>query len=552
MKKILGILVTSFVLFSCTEDFINKQPLGVETNVIFYDKVENCELAVNAIYDPLGWESMYQVGMMALGDMTSDDAEKGGGDNVLQYKSDQGAIFDIVTFTVNPINGYLADIWDASYIGIARANAMLDATNKIDATNDDYQTFKRLRGEARFLRALYYFDLVRIYGPVPLLKQAIAPADAIDVGNRADGDDAQGTKQVKAIYDFIIEELEAIQNDVPWTYNADNYGRVTAAAAKALLAKAYLYKADIFSNSDNEYEKAYLAAKEVLDNESYGLEAKYQDIFDLNLENESSKEFIFTIQFTSGSSTLRGGEGSIRPIYVTPRFFINAQGKPEKKDGYGYGFNIPRQDLIDAFDANDPRLDMVLAEGDSLYCNAFGSPQWTKIAKVDWNTGYYCMKGSVNYEQFAGFNTQVIGKNIPVIRYADVMLIAAEAGFKDGGYKAEALKYVNDIRKRARESKRVLNAYNDYTYSVGTVPADLSAITLDDIKKERRLELYCEGHRFFDLVRWGDADAILGAITKDVAGYPVLWNPATLGRMPIPQAQINLHTGGKLVQNPGY
>ena len=97
MKKLLVILSTSFVLFSCTEDFIDKQPLGVETNVIFYDKVENSELAVNAIYDPLGWESMYQVGMMALGDMTSDDTEKGGGDNVLQYKSDQGALFEIVT-----------------------------------------------------------------------------------------------------------------------------------------------------------------------------------------------------------------------------------------------------------------------------------------------------------------------------------------------------------------------------------------------------------------------------------------------------------------------
>src|SRR5690606_38350108 len=99
------------------------------------DKVENSELAVNAIYDPLGWESMYQVGMMALGDMASDDTEKGGGDNVLQYKSDQGPLFDIVTYTVNPINGYLADIWDASYIGIGRANAMLDATEKIDDSN---------------------------------------------------------------------------------------------------------------------------------------------------------------------------------------------------------------------------------------------------------------------------------------------------------------------------------------------------------------------------------------------------------------------------------
>src|SRR5690606_15183853 len=115
-----------------------------------------------------------------------------------------------------------------------------------------------------------------------------------------------------------------------------------------------------------------------------------------------------------------------------------------------------------------------------------------------------CMKGSVNYEIFKAFDSQVIGKNIPVIRYAEVLLIAAEAGFKDGDYKSQALSYVNELRLRARNSNRIVNDYNDYTYIPGTVPADLPAITLNDIKKERRLELYCEGHRYFDLVRWGD------------------------------------------------
>jgi len=558
MKKLLVILVTSLILFSCTEDFITKQPLGVESNISFYQNIDNCELAVNAIYDPLGWEqdgnSYYQIGMLMLGDMRSDDTEKGGGNDVLQYPDDQPAFHDICTFTATPLNGYAKSLWSFIYIGISRANAMLDGSKGFSEDDSEYSKYVRLCAEARFLRAMYYFDLVRIWGPVPLLKNAISPADAVNIGNRADGDDAQGTKQMLAIYEFIISELEAIQNDLPWIYGSEDLGRVTAAAAKSLLAKAYLYKADIFGNLDNEYEKSYLAAKEVIENGTYGLEEKYQDAFDVNMEYEYSKEYIFAVQFVSGGTTQRGGEGSLRPVYLLPRFFVDKDGVHKKSDPeYGYGFNMPRQDLVDAFNPNDPRLDMIVSVGDSLYCTPFNTanPAWWRIGKVDINTGHYCLKGTVNYSILKQYG-QTVGKNIPVIRFAEVLLIAAEAGFKDGDYKAQALSYVNELRLRARNSNRIMNDYNDYTYIPGTVPADLKAITLNDIKNERRLELYGEGHRFFDIIRWGDADQIMSSITSDIAGYPVLWNSEQLGRLPIPQSEISLHSGGNLKQNPGY
>lgn len=564
MKKILLISLSALVLISCTEDFITKEPLAMITNVTFYDNPQNCELAVNAIYDPLGWQNMYQVAAFAYGDVASDDTEKGGGNSVADYPTDQADMNPIATHTATPLNTYLRDWWEYAYIGIARANEMIYRTGDL-VTGEHAAHYRRMRGEARFLRAFYYFDLVRLFGPVPLVTQPISPLNAENIGNRADGDDAAGNKQVEAIYNFIISELNAIQNDIPWVYNTENRGRVTAGAAKALLAKVYLFKADLLGEKDGEYKKAYDLAVEVINNGTHELEPMFHDLFDMALDNEYNKEVIFAIQFTSGTETLRGEEGNIRPVYTSPRIFVNpANGQNAVRDGYGYGFNMPRQDLVDAFDPLDPRLDLIIAAGDSLLCTAFSPTTiaWYAIGKVNWNTGFYSLKGTVNYDVFAAFDSQVIGKNIPVIRLGEVYLLAAEAAFKNND-PANALKYVNDIRERARNSAaasipNVRGAFYKNRIAAGLVgspsqpPVALTAITLDDIKLERRLELFTEGHRFFDLVRWGDADAVLGAITQDVAGYPIQWSPAKLGRWPIPHTQITLHTGGNLIQNPGY
>ncbi|MFO7869541.1 MAG: RagB/SusD family nutrient uptake outer membrane protein [Bacteroidales bacterium] len=564
MRKILLISVISFVLFSCTEDFVTKDPIGTLSNTTLYENPNNCELAVNAIYDPLGWEKMYQVGMFAIGDVASDDTEKGGGNNVSDYPNDQSDMYPISTHSVTPLNSYISTMWESSYIGIARANEMIFRTKDL-VSGDNEDLYKRMRGEARFLRAFYYFDMVRIWGPVPLIKEPLPPLEAENVGNRVSDDDTDGDMQMEEIYSFIIEELEAIKEDLPVSYDDDNAGRVTAGAVKALLAKAYLYKADIFGNNDNEYEKSFLLAQEVIDDDVYELEENYQEVFSLNLENEYSDEFVFSIQFKKSSKTLRNGEGSIKPLYTSARLFYTSSNNVSVEDTYGYGFNMPRQDLVDEFDSKDPRLDMIIAENDSLFCDATTSdPSWARIAKTNFSTGYYNLKGTANWDKLD--RSQSVGKNIPVIRLAEVYLIAAEAGFKDGNYTNEALTYVNKIRERARQSsdyniETVRSQFQknreNVTIDGDHPPVDLSSITLDDIRLERRLELYGEGHRYFDLIRWSFDDDkygefILTNMTADVVGNPITFNPATEGRMPIPQTQINLHTGGNLKQNPGY
>lgn len=213
---------------------------------------------------------------------------------------------------------------------------------------------------------------------------------------------------------------------------------------------------------------------------------------------------------------------------------------------------MPTQNLVDEFDPADPRLDMMYKPNDSIYFDlpSVGNPKWYKLYYPSYTTGYYCKKAGLNYDKFYS-NPQASGKDIIVLRYADVILIAAEAAYK-AHHESEAVGYINQIRSRARNSKRTMTAFNTYTYAAGTIPANLSSVTLADIQSERRRELYCEAHRYFDVVRWGLDDDIFGAITEDVAGNPCSYNPNTLGRFPIPQNEIIYHSGGNLIQNPTY
>jgi len=552
MKKIFITVISALALFACNDDFITKEPLGVGSNLTFYDTPENCELAVNAIYDPLQWEEMYAVNYWGIADVASDDCEKGGGDEARRYNEDQLKIFELANYIATPLNSVVSDLWKGYYVGIGRANAMLDQTGEF-VEGENAEVYKRLRGEARFLRAYYYFDMVRIWGPVPLITKSLTPDDAKSIGNRAEGDDANGTVQEKAIYDFIISELEAIKGDLPWSYDAANFGRITQGAAKALLAKAYLFSKD--------FDNAYIAATDLINdvNNPYSLEPHYQDLFDMDMMNEQSSEIVFSIQYIDGTSSTaynreQGNEGSIKPTYVGPRYVKFSDGSGLHRTGdYGYGFMLPRQDLVDQFDATDPRLDMMYGPNDSIYADfeTTGSPSWHKIDYPSWTTGYYCKKGGVNYNSFYAQKAQATGKDIIVLRYADVLLIAAEAA-AETGKAGDAKTYVNKLRERARNSGRTMTAFNTYTYAASTEPADLSTVGIDEVRAERRRELYCEGHRYFDVVRWGLADDIFGAITQDIAGFPVSWNPATLGRLPIPNTQIILHSAGNLKQNPGY
>lgn len=578
MKKITIALIAALGLYSCSEDFITKDPLGVSSTATYYNDPDQCQLAVNAIYDPLGWFELHDEYLWKIGDICTDDAERGGANGLATYTTgdDWDKSGQLSVFQATDRSSVMAGIWEAAYQGIARANAMLGGSE-----GTDNEQIKKMRAEVRFLRAWYYFQLTKTFGPVVLLKESVSPADAKNLGNRAEGDDNIGSKAEREQYDFIISELEAIKAELPVTAES---GKVTSGAARAFLAKAYLYRADICSTPadyENAYQVAYTLYTEA-NGSVYGLEPHYQDVFNIYSEaNEGSKEIVFSVKMIGGSLYGHKGDGSIKPVYTAPRYYYDQTNKASQlEDGLGYGFAMPTQNLLDAFEAGDARATMIVASPDKggpvnttitklkLDTAAWCKPSkikigeanvegWYAIGAVAWSTGYYNMKNTqvspvlIN----SGNNTQVAGKDLILIRWADVMLIAAEAGIQAGGHDTEVLNLVNALRKRARESARTLDytasgtSADCYTYTTATTPVDLSAVTLDDVKKERRVEMYGEGERYWDLVRWGETSKFR---TQDISGYTFQYNEATLGRWPIPQAEIILHAGGNLKQNPGY
>jgi len=554
VKKIFIYGLAGLLLSSCAEDFLQRDPLGLENNGTFFDNELGCEQGVNAIYDPLQWLETYSRTYWAIGDVCSDDAEKGG-----QTESDQADMQELQTFNISTTNPYLSTFWESMYIGIGRANEMLYQTS--DGTNFSKDLTLSFRAEAKFLRAFYYFDLMKVFGAVPLVKEPVTPGEGGDIGNRVNESD-DGSMQKQVVLDFIISELEEIK-DVEILKT--EFGRVTNKAIKSLLAKAYIWNKD--------WANALKYSEEVIAESPDITNVKYQDIF--KIDNEQNSEIIFSIQFVNGITQEdynRGGEGSERSTYQNVRmlkFKYSGESKTEFLGERGYGFNTPTEDLVSKFDKKsdteyDPRLDMIVSGKDSLWWDfSFTHPKSYPNAKLEkcqivfpsGQTGYSCRKGALEYDEFSASKQQSSGLDYPLIRLADIYLFAAEAAF-NLGEKEKAANYVNKVRERARNSHRKEIGFRQFkSLPPSQYPEDVAAgqLTLDIIYLERRKELFCEGHRFFDLARTGRAANLINRNKeKDGFGVPINFKEGVNEVFPIPLRQISRHTGGNLIQNPGY
>jgi len=571
--------ITSAVLYSCKKEPDKTPPTTtippIETPVIdssYFDTGEQCRMAVDAMYITLSSQLLYQRGTEAL-DMLSDDAEKGGSlTNVAGYKSDQPEMYAMALYDANATNRITNNFWKEYYRIILQANSLIDLT----ADRKDVPAYKEMRAEARFLRAFVYMDLVKMFGAVPLITSVIPEAKSLS--NREFGS-AEG--QIAAIYNFITSELEAIKGVLPQRQPNTQFGRANDAAVRAYLAKAYLYAED--------FAKAYATAKELITTAkgNYGLEAQYHKVFDFDkTDNEYTiREIVFAIQYVSNNNYGNGSlyyannlpyytcgvpyyywygsnSSNIRTIDNNPRAIVSATGTFRENTSVGYGLVIPTKKLVDAFETGDPRLDMIAKSketapngiADSIYWDG----SWQKIAKTTFNTGNYTLK---NYLNQAVFNGQLSGKDYILMRWAEVLLIGAEAAVRTGNT-GDATAWVNELRERARNSKCTEKApvMAGYKFSTSAVPANLTTVSITDVKKERQKELFCEnGTRYFDLLRWnktndGDrisADEILSTIGNDLAGSARVWKPGQKGLFPIPIDEIRAHNGA-LIQNTGY
>jgi hypothetical protein len=476
------------VLFSACTGSLEREPKVVFTLDTYFQNEEQATQSVNAVYSQLRTWQVHVFSFIGMTDIVSDDSEKG------SFPSDGFFLQEIEDFTFTAVNGAPASVWGGYYQGIFRANLAIDRLPTVpdDAINEDVR--ERLLAEARVLRGYFYFNLVRWFGGVPLLLEPF-PSDFSIPRSSAE-----------EVYAQIIADLENGVAVLPTKsqYPSADLGRVTKGTAQSLLAKVHLTRGDYAAAADN--------ALAVIGSNEYSLMSRYTNIF--TQAGENGVESIFEVQ---AAALEIGGAGS---QYNEVQ---GVRGDPN----LGWGFNRPSDDLIAAFEPGDPRREAtILYVGEVL-------PDGSALVVGDANIVGERFNQKAFVVDHPGGNGNGPG-NIRIFRYADLLLIAAEA-LNETGRSGEGLAFLNQVRARAR----------------GTATTILPDVTTTDqtalrnaILRERRVELAMEQQRWFDLVRTGRAAATMQALGKNfVAGKHELF--------PIPQGEIDLSEGA-LVQNPRY
>jgi starch-binding outer membrane protein, SusD/RagB family len=475
------IFLITVMLSSCSEQFLDLKPISTATSDNFYRTADDFRNAVNGGYAGLQASGITSNSYI-FGEISSDNTVAVASGSV----TDQDE-FD--RFYIKTTNPYISSRWNDSYSVIARYNTILD---KIGAITMDETLKNRYIAETKFLRAVVYFTLVRTFGDVPLI---LKPVSTPDEGY------AFGRNPKTEVYAQIEKDLADAEAVLPVSYATADIGRATKGAAKALLGKVYL--------TQKKFPAAASKLKVVVDLGVYTLLPSYADVF--KVANKNNKESVFDVQYKSGGS----GEGNGWPNSFAPQ----NSGNSVIAFG-GDGNNQPTADVIGAYETGDLRKDVSVA---SSYVNAAGQVIPDKFIKK-----YYDVPVAKNDN----------GNNIPVIRYADVLLMYAESlnevSFQPAG---DALNYLNQIRTRAGLAKK----------TAVDIP-DQQAFRLA-MEQERRVELAFEGHRWFDLVRTDRAITVLNGKKDQIRLVANL----TANNMvfPIPQSQIDINKD-KIQQNPGY
>jgi hypothetical protein len=469
-----GLLALS--LTACKEKFLDLSPVSAVGTTSFFKTQSDVLTALNGAYGALQFSGQYGQ-LYVVAEIPSDDTSP-----VLSGSVTDQDEFD--KFYVRTTNPYTLARWSDGYRGIYRTNAVIE---RIVGITMDETLKKRIVGEAKFLRALMYFNLVRVFGDVPLVLTEITdPLQGYEYGRAPVAD----------VYAQIIKDLGEAETVLPVSYTGADVGRATSGAAKSLLGKVYL--------TQKRYADAAAKLKEVIDRGTYSLLPNYADLF--KPANKNSKESIFEVQYKKGNI----GEGSNWANQYAPE----NSGNTVIQFGGG-GNNHPTPDLDNSYEAGDPRRNVSMA---SSYVNSSG-------AKID----YYYIKKYAD-PPIANNDSE---DNWYVLRYADVLLMYAEA-LNETGKSAEALPYLNQVRKRVGLADKT-----------STAQADLRLA----IEQERRVELAFEGHRWFDLVRTGRALPVLQAKAAAIGIKSALTENNLV--FPIPQSQIDINPT-KIKQNPGY
>ncbi|WP_375434259.1 RagB/SusD family nutrient uptake outer membrane protein [uncultured Hymenobacter sp.] len=494
-KVVCASLLMLGLLAGCGKDYLDEQPRDRITSEIFYKTETDAIQATNAAYAELVRYGMFNYSLWGIGDVMSDNSTLGGGGG-----SDGIEFQQLDNYNIPSSNPLITAHWRSCYLGIGRANLVLANVPAI-TMNEDLK--KRSLGEAQFLRALYYFYLVRGYGDVPLITTPPASAEAVNTLTRT---------PAPQVYEQIVTDLKAAADNLPTgPYSGDDIGRASKWSAKGLLAKVYLTQGNL--------PLAASQALEVIQQSGKTLNPAYADNF--NVAKENGPESLFEVQFRTSPQEYYDQNG---PGFIGNGFF-GARGLNTVRTG-GYGFNIPEKEFVDGYETNDLRRDVTIWKPGDVYP---GTPRIVQPASLPGSPFGYNVK-----KWFTGRDLTPLQYdsplNIPVLRLADVYLIYAEAAGP-----ALGLPYLNRVRRRAFGLPIEVPSARDLT--ITDVTAYKAAVL-----RERRYEFAFEDDRWYDLKRTNTLIPVMRAQGKNIQDFNVV--------LPIPQSERDVNPN--LVQNPGY
>lgn len=535
-----ALALATLSLSSCN-DWLTEETPGTTKVSEFFTSLSTAEAVVNAAYVPMTWEfGTTYYPEWYFGDIVSDDALKGG-----QDINDGADLRELENFKANSDNEILLGYYRAQWQGIQRANLAIDEipTTRIETEGDEAEKQAKYRdrylGEAIFLRGFYYFRLARMFGGMPLIDYVIKSSNQW----------AQTRSTMDETLNFAIEDFKSAEN-LLWEkdkYSNEELGRATKGAAQAMLLKANLYRADYLRNAGNETEaQKYFAeaakwGEKVIKSRQYSLWPNYLDNF--RLANENGRESVFEIQYAEEATSDYGGEGYTRGTMTT----ILQRSRSSAFGEAGWGYDRPTQNLYNEYEAGDARRDETIlvptdeqieTPAQEIYCGDRMLNRKYAMYNDGANGGIYKLAHATRSP-----------KNNIQIRYADVLLMYAEACCESGDLPS-AKTALKEVRDRAGLSQFPYTAViQGQTVTFNDNQEDLRKA----IRHERRVELAMEGHRWFDLTRWGIAketmDTYMAGETEEAKELYGTFQKGKHELFPIPSKEIDL---SGIEQNPNW
>lgn len=539
LHKILFIILICAWAVSCSDDYLDIPPTARLNSGAFYQTMDQCEQGVTTAYGMFCKTTAWDRDLILVyGEITSDNAESGG-----DFENEVPDIEEFNRFSFLPTNTHLEETWGILYRGIYFANVATERIPGVLSTDPDANEFviNHNLAELKFIRAINHLYLTNIFGEVPLVDHVLNPSEY-----------SIGRATFAELYAFIEKDLkEAIPVLLEKSELDSQVGRASKGAAKALLARALLFESSYAKNYPGDarfigltekWSELLTLCQDIIASNEYQLVGSDGQTFTtwhgpatngyrymFTVEGDNNPEAIFEVQYINDAKSYANTRAGSMVQWTSPRYYTNAGGSKTLTPYWGLGW--PTQSMADEFEPGDIRFNTCITQsGDSVQ---IGGGRNYLINFDNTATGYYCNKYVCSAAQFAdagGHGWQKSPANAKILRLGDVYLMAAEAAIMLNN-NALATTYINAIRARAR-------ACGD-----GIVPADLTGIiTMDQLIKERRVELAFEGRRFFDLVRWNLAVSKLSN-TLTAGGYDISFESPKNDFMPIPAREISLSNG---------